>query len=496
MRSRKILMIAGFLVTWTFVIFYFMPKTNGEFPLLKNRRQHTIDKLEQNARAEYHKTDKLMINLLGILQSKYQNEPPTPEEEAKESQVVNNQQQQQTILSLQEPPSNDKLMQEQQQQEEQQAQQEVLETPNETQTPQQQTDTEAATTVITRLSNNQPVIPVLVFACNRVSISKCLDNLIKYRPSSEQFPIIVSQDCGDEPTRNVILSYDKEVTLIEQPDQSDIFVPPKEKKFKGYYKIARHYGWALNHTFSKGYEFVIIVEDDLNVAPDFYEYFLGTHHLLKQDSSLWCVSAWNDNGKANLIDTSHPELLYRTDFFPGLGWMLTRELWQELSVKWPKSFWDDWIRHPEQRKNRVCIRPEISRTQTFGKVGVSNGLFFDKYLRYIKLSEEFVPFTKMNLSYLLKDNYDRTFLKEVYTYPVVTYDELRRNLITRDGPVRIQYNSRDVYKRTTKMLGLMDDFKSGVPRTAYHGVVSFVHNKRRVYLAPNVNWKGYDLSWS
>lgn len=31
-----------------------------------------------------------------------------------------------------------------------------------------------------------------------------------------------------------------------------------------------------------------------------------------------------------------------------------------------------------------------------------SGLFFDKYLRYIKLSEEFVPFTKMNLSYLLK----------------------------------------------------------------------------------------------
>ena len=77
--------------------------------------------------------------------------------------------------------------------------------------------------------------------------------------------------------------------------------------------------------------------DDLEVAPDFYEYFLGTHELLLKDQSLWCVSAWNDNGKEALVDTSHPELLYRTDFFPGLGWMLTRELWSELSVKWPKS---------------------------------------------------------------------------------------------------------------------------------------------------------------
>lgn len=70
---------------------------------------------------------------------------------------------------------------------------------------------------------------------------------------------LICQDCNDEATRNVILSY-KDVTLISQPDQSDIVVPPKEKKFKGYYNIARHYGWALNTTFKEGFEFVIIVE--------------------------------------------------------------------------------------------------------------------------------------------------------------------------------------------------------------------------------------------
>lgn len=40
---------------------------------------------------------------------------------------------------------------------------------------------------------NKPVIPVIVFACNRISISRSLDSLIKYRPDREQFPIIVSQ---------------------------------------------------------------------------------------------------------------------------------------------------------------------------------------------------------------------------------------------------------------------------------------------------------------
>lgn len=40
---------------------------------------------------------------------------------------------------------------------------------------------------------NRPVIPVLVFACNRVSVAKSLETLISFRPSREQFPIIVSQ---------------------------------------------------------------------------------------------------------------------------------------------------------------------------------------------------------------------------------------------------------------------------------------------------------------
>lgn len=73
--------------------------------------------------------------------------------------------------------------------------------------------------------------------------------------------------------------------------------------------------------------------DDLDVAPDFFEYFAGTFPLLRADKSLWCISAWNDNGKQGLIDETAPDLLYRSDFFPGLGWMLSKELWEELSKK-------------------------------------------------------------------------------------------------------------------------------------------------------------------
>ncbi|XP_008214375.1 alpha-1,3-mannosyl-glycoprotein 2-beta-N-acetylglucosaminyltransferase [Nasonia vitripennis] len=347
------------------------------------------------------------------------------------------------------------------------------------------------------LINGQPVIAVLVISCNRVTVRRCLDQLIKFRPSSEQFPIIVSQDCNHSQTSQVIESYGQKIIHIQQPDQSDIDVPPREKKFKGYFKIARHYGWALNQIFFKfGFNAAIIVEDDLDVAPDFFEYFLGTHPILMSDPTLFCVSAWNDNGKADLVDPRSPDLLYRTDFFPGLGWMLTKKLWEELSQKWPKSYWDDWIRQPEQRKNRACIRPELSRTRTFGKIGVSNGLFYEKHLQFIKLNENFVPFSRMNLTHLIKENYDLSFVNQVYKSEVITYADLKKGKFNSPGSVRIPYHTRQTYKTTAKMLGLMDDFKSGVPRTGYRGIVSFFYNQQRVYLAPSASWSGYDLSWS
>ena len=55
-------------------------------------------------------------------------------------------------------------------------------------------------------SSSKPVIPVLLFSCNRVSVNRALDLLISYRPDKEQFPIIVTQDCGHQETRYVILS--------------------------------------------------------------------------------------------------------------------------------------------------------------------------------------------------------------------------------------------------------------------------------------------------
>ncbi|XP_077446554.1 alpha-1,3-mannosyl-glycoprotein 2-beta-N-acetylglucosaminyltransferase b [Stigmatopora argus] len=348
------------------------------------------------------------------------------------------------------------------------------------------------------VSSPDVIIPILVIACDRVTVKRSLDRLIQYRPSQEHYPIIVSQDCGHAETAGVIGSYGNQVTHIKQPDLSDIRVRPEHRKFQGYYKIARHYRWALNQIFKTfSQSTVIIVEDDLEVAPDFFEYFHAMYIILQSDPTLWCVSAWNDNGREALVDPSKAGLLHRTDFFPGLGWMLLKELWDELEPKWPSAFWDDWMRLPEQRKDRSCIRPEISRTITFGRKGVSLGQFFDQYLRYIRLNTEFVPFTKQDFSHLLKESYDGKFIKEVYNAPLVKIEELQQGGGLRGtGPYRVKYSSRDSFKVLARNLGVMDDLKSGVPRTGYRGVVSFLHRGRRVFLAPPEGWTQYDVSWS
>ena len=153
----------------------------------------------------------------------------------------------------------------------------------------------------------------------------------------------------------------------KHPDHSDIATDERGNMIpvhlRGYYKISRHYKWALEQVFMRhGFQSVIITEDDLFVADDFFDYFQAMQRVLLKDQSLFCVSAWNDNGKAELIDTSNGELVHRSDFFPGLGWMMTRSFWIEIRKKWPRAFWDDWMRDSAQRKGRACLRPEISRT--------------------------------------------------------------------------------------------------------------------------------------
>ena len=127
---------------------------------------------------------------------------------------------------------------------------------------------QSVTTVISSSAANDFVAAIVVIACNRPTVKRCLDLLLKYRPSAKQFPIIASQDCGHQETADVIASYKDQVTHIKQPDLSNVQgVPGNMLSMMGYYKISRHYKWALGQAFDHlSYDTVIIVEDDLDIG--------------------------------------------------------------------------------------------------------------------------------------------------------------------------------------------------------------------------------------
>ena len=80
--------------------------------------------------------------------------------------------------------------------------------------------------------------------------------------------------------------------------------------------------------------------------------------LLDPEENLYCISAWNDNGKDGQIE-QNPHLLHRTDFFGGLGWMLKKSIWtDEWSQQWPEVS----LKSPKNPKKILDFRP-------FGMIG-------------------------------------------------------------------------------------------------------------------------------
>ncbi|CAM9619944.1 unnamed protein product, partial [Heterosigma akashiwo] len=96
------------------------------------------------------------------------------------------------------------------------------------------------------------------------------------------------------------------------------------------------------------------------LSPDFLEYFEANAPLLDRDASTFVLSAWNDNGFWGKVRDRGA--LHRTEYFPGLGWLLTRRLWDELRPKWPKAHWDHFLRDPKQHKGREPFTRRCHKT--------------------------------------------------------------------------------------------------------------------------------------
>ncbi|XP_029939770.1 protein O-linked-mannose beta-1,2-N-acetylglucosaminyltransferase 1 isoform X1 [Salarias fasciatus] len=176
-------------------------------------------------------------------------------------------------------------------------------------------------------------------------------------------------------------------------------------------RVSQHYKASLTATFNlhPDANYAIVLEEDLDVSVDFFSFLSQTIRLLDEDDSLYCISAWNDQGYEHTADD--PALLYRLENMPGLGWVLKRSLYKdELEPRWPTPEklwdWDMWMRMPEQRRGRECVVPDVSRTYHFGIVGLNmNGYFHEVYFKKHKFNT--VPNVQMrNVENLKRDAYE------------------------------------------------------------------------------------------
>ncbi|GAV56518.1 GNT-I domain-containing protein [Cephalotus follicularis] len=326
------------------------------------------------------------------------------------------------------------------------------------------------------------VAAVVIMACNRADyLERTIESVLKYQNSvASKFPLFVSQDGSNTAVRSKSLSYDQ-LTYMQHLNYEPVHTE-RPGELIAYYKIASHYKWALDELFYK-YNFsrVIILEDDMEISPDFFDYFEAAAALLDKDKSIMAVSSWNDNGQKQFVHDSYA--LYRSDFFPGLGWMLSRSTWDELSPKWPKAYWDDWLRLKENRKGRQFIRPEVCRTYNFGELGSSLGQFYKKYLEPIKLNNVRVDWKSMDLSYLMEDKYLEYFANIVRKAVPVYGPDAVHKAYNIEGDVRIRYQDQSEFEHLARQFGIFEEWKDGIPRTAYKGIVVFRHEtSRRIYL--------------
>lgn len=300
------------------------------------------------------------------------------------------------------------------------------------------------------------------------------------------FLVVLSQD-GEQSGISRLL--DEAIQVLISIDGVDALhlhhprTPIIKKKTNAYFKLAEHFRWAFNKIFdiknddseitsrlAGTPDRVIILEDDMLLAVDFFEYMGAMSVVLDRDPSVMAVSAWNDHGQAQFVNDN--QALLRSDFFPGLGWMTTRSVWEQLEADWPRAYWDDWLREPEQRRDRQFILPQVSRTYTIGKAGgASKGQFFKKYLASIHLNDKFVAFTERDMASLETQTYHTKFNSRVESAVVIKYTAGMDLQAYQSTGVVITYAGAKAYEVLCKSLGVLSDVKAGMPRGSYEGIL-------------------------
>nr|XP_045596189.1 protein O-linked-mannose beta-1,2-N-acetylglucosaminyltransferase 1-like [Procambarus clarkii] len=188
-------------------------------------------------------------------------------------------------------------------------------------------------------------------------------------------------------------------------------------------RINSHMKFVLTKVFEMHLQVdkAIILEDDLDLAPDFIPFFQQTAVLLSTDPSLLCVNAYNHNAFSH---TSHsPSRLYRVHGVPACGWMVRRQVARQLISNWIPTHlgidWDQWVRQTIMGDRDILV-PEIPRTKHRGGGGVHvTGIEQEQYYNQRPLNA--LLNVTLDLHGAEKDNYLKVHLDNIRRGHVVRF---------------------------------------------------------------------------
>lgn len=122
--------------------------------------------------------------------------------------------------------------------------------------------------------------------------------------------------------------------------------------------------------------YVIILDEDVEVSPDFFSFMSQTLPLLQTDPSLSCVTGHAAEG---FLGLAHDDTrVFRGSLQVEWGYGVTLDFVREALSLWKTTgqttlLYDFWL-YVNVQKDRECIFPEVSRTRHFG-MGVNTNSY-------------------------------------------------------------------------------------------------------------------------
>ncbi len=257
-------------------------------------------------------------------------------------------------------------------------------------------------------------IPIVVIGYDRPDALKRLLSSLSRANFSQEIKLYISIDGGGDP------AVTREAEAFEWPHGEKELILHTESL--GLRKHVLACGELV-----KKHEGIILLEDDLFVAPDFYTYVTESYNYYKDDERIGGVSlyshAYNETAQFPFIPLNDGSDVFFFQYASSWGQFWTREQWMSFRkwydekpsdklagdgslppniLLWPETSWKKYFIRFLIEKEKYFVYPRQSFTTNFNDPGQHIKLrekFFQVPLAYNKTSFHFIPFEESNAVY-------------------------------------------------------------------------------------------------